>query len=74
MKIQIVEPTKESNLLKINFMNSLDYEYEKAHEDYEKRKSEITNKLFSIYLCKEIPAIYRKWIKDAAKFINEKEI
>lgn len=74
MKIQIVEPTKESNLLKINFINSLDFEYEKAHEDYELRKSNIKNKLFTIYCNNEIPAIYRKWIKDAAKFINEKEI
>lgn len=75
MKIVVLEKKSDSDLLKVNFLgSSIDRQLELAHEDYEKRKNEIITKLYTIWRNDEIPAVYRDWIRQAAKFINEKEI
>ena len=57
--------------LKVNFLGK---ELELAHEDYIKRQDEILTKLYTIWRSKDVPAVYRKWIQQAAHFIIEKEI
>lgn len=75
MKIVVLDNKTEGDLLKVNFLGtSIDKQLELAHEDYEKRKNEIITKLYSIWRNDEIPAVYRQWIRQAARFINEKEI
>lgn len=49
-------------------------ELELAHKDYIKRKNEIISKLYTIWQSEEIPTVYKNWIRQAARFINEKEI
>ncbi|MBO7712147.1 MAG: hypothetical protein J6S85_01190 [Methanobrevibacter sp.] len=49
-------------------------ELELAHEDYMRRKNEIITKLYTIWKNEEIPTVYKNWIRQAAKFINEKEV
>lgn len=48
--------------------------YDEAHKDYKKRKNEVITKLYTIWRNTDIPAVYRDWIRQAARFINEKEI
>ena len=74
MKIKIENTTPESSLLKINFMRDFEKAYDEAHKDYEARREACLNKLFSIYINKEIPTVYRNWIKEIANFVKEKEI
>lgn len=75
MKINIVESKHKKDLLQINFLgSSLDKQLELAHKDYEKRKNEIITKLYTIWRNEDIPSVYRIWIRQAARFINEKEI
>lgn len=69
MKVQVRE-INTYDLIKVNFLGK---ELELAHNDYEKRKDEIISKLFTIWKNDEIPAVYRDWIKQAARFINEGE-
>lgn len=69
MKVQVRE-INTYDLIKVNFLGK---ELELAHKDYEKRKDEIISKLFTIWKNDEIPAVYREWIKQAARFINEGE-
>lgn len=52
-----------------------DIAYKEAHEDYEKRKNEVVSKLNTIcdvYGTMISPTVI-KWLKQAIKFINEKE-
>lgn len=52
----------------------VDQELEKAHNEQELRKKQMIAKLWKIYNNQEVPALYRKWVREAAKLINEKEI
>ena len=70
MKININQ-TQSTDNLKVNFLSK---ELELAHDDYLKRKNEITTKLYTIWRNQEIPAVYRDWIQQAARFIEEREI
>ena len=70
MKIK-VQDISEADNLKVNFLGK---ELELAHDDYLKRKNEITTKLYTIWKNQEIPAVYRDWIRQAARFINEGEV
>lgn len=70
MKIK-VRDCSEADLLKVNFLGK---ELELAHDDYLKRKNEITTKLYTIWKNQEIPTVYRDWIRQAARFINEGEV
>lgn len=70
MKIK-VQDKSEADILKVNFLGK---ELELAHDDYLKRKNEIITKLYTIWRNQEIPSVYRDWIKQAARFINEGEI
>ena len=70
MKIKVQDKSVVDNL-KVNFLGQ---ELELAHDDYLKRKNEIITKLYTIWRNAEIPAIYRDWVRQAAKFIDEKEI
>lgn len=77
MKIVVLETNKtESDILKINFLGKADdlELLELAHEDYIKRKNEIITKLYTIWRNQEIPTVYRNWIRQAARFINEREV
>ena len=49
-------------------------EHLKAYHDYQKRKNEMITKLYTIWKNPDIPSVYRQWIRQAAKFINEKEV
>lgn len=74
MKINVLNKN-HNDIIKINFLGtSIDKELELAHQDYEKRKEAIINKLYNIWRNDEVPTIYRNWIREAARFINEKEI
>ena len=70
MKIK-VQDKSEVDSLKVNFLSQ---ELELAHDDYLKRKNEIITKLYTIWRNQEIPSVYRDWIQQAAKFINEREV
>jgi hypothetical protein len=70
MKIK-VQDISEADNLKVNFLGK---ELELAHDDYLKRKNEIITKLYTIWRNQEIPAVYRDWIRQAARFINEGEV
>lgn len=77
MKIVVLENNMaESDNLKINFLGKADELelLELAHEDYIKRKNEIITKLYTIWRNQEIPTLYRNWIRQAARFINEREV
>ena len=67
MKININQ-TQSIDNLKVNFLSQ---ELELAHDDYLKRKNEIITKLYTIWRNQEIPSVYRDWIRQAAKFIDE---
>lgn len=71
MKIK-VQDISEADNLKVNFL--LDKELEVAHDDYLKRKNEITTKLYTIWRNQEIPTVYRDWIRQAARFIQESDM
>lgn len=49
-------------------------ELEKAHQDYEKRKHEISTKLICLKDSKIDDATRRTWLSQAIDFINEREI
>ena len=70
MKIK-VQGSSEVDNLKVNFLKG---GLELAHDDYLKRKNEITTKLYTIWKNQEIPAVYREWIRQAARFINESDM
>jgi hypothetical protein len=70
MKIK-VQDISEADNLKVNFLGK---ELELAHDDYLKRKNEITTKLYTIWRNQEIPAVYRDWIRQAARFIEESDM
>ena len=70
MKIK-VQDKSEADILKVNFLGK---ELELAHDDYLKRKNEIITKLYTIWRNQEIPSVYRDWIRQAAKFIDEGEV
>lgn len=70
MKIKVRDISEVDNL-KVNF---LDKELELAHDDYLKRKNEITTKLYTIWRNQEVPTVYRKWIQQAARFIAESDM
>ena len=75
MKISVEQNTPVLENLKVNFLGvSVEKQLELAHIDYEKRKNEIISKLYTIWQNIEIPAVYRNWIRKAARFINEREI
>ena len=69
MKININQ-TQSIDNLKVNFLRQ---ELELAHDDYLKRKNEIITKLYTIWKNQEIPTVYRDWIRQAARFIDESE-
>lgn len=70
MKIKVQDISEVDNL-KVNFLS---HELELAHDDYLKRKNEIITKLYTIWRNQEIPSVYRDWIRQAARFIDEREI
>ena len=70
MKIK-VRDYSEADLLKVNFLGK---ELELAHEHYKEQKNEIISKLYTIWKNDEIPAVYRDWIKQAARFIVESDM
>ena len=70
MKIK-VQDISEADNLKVNFLGK---ELELAHDDYLKRKNEITTKLYTIWRNQEIPTVYREWIQQAARFIDESDM
>lgn len=70
MKIK-VQDISEADNLKVNFLGR---ELELAHDDYLKRKHEITTKLYTIWKNQEIPTVYRDWIRQAARFIEESDM
>lgn len=70
MKIK-VRDCSEADLLKVNFLGK---ELELAHEHYKEQKNEIISKLYTIWKNDEIPAVYREWIKQAARFIVESDM
>ena len=70
MKIK-VQDKSEVDILKVNFLGK---ELELAYDDYLKRKNEIITKLYTIWRNQEIPAVYRNWIQQTAKFIEESEM
>lgn len=70
MKIK-VRDCSEADLLKVNFLGK---ELELAHEDYKEQKNEIISKLYTIWKNDEIPAVYRNWIRQAARFIVESDM
>ena len=43
------------------------------NEKAKKNKNEIITKLYMIWKNKEIPAVYRRWVQQAAKYINDME-
>lgn len=66
--------------MKINFVDSkpqtikvvfVDLEMEKAHKSLQNEKRVVLSQLVQIMKNKEIPTIYRKWIKQAGKMILE---
>lgn len=70
MKIK-VQQTSEVDNLKVNFLGS---GIEIAHKDYLKRKNEIITKLYTIWRNHETSEVYRKWIQQAVRFINESDM
>lgn len=70
MKIKVRE-CSEADLLKVNFLGK---ELELAHEHYKEQKNEIISKLYTIWKNDEIPAVYRNWIRQAARFIVESDM
>lgn len=76
MKIKVQEK-HSTDLLKVNFLrvdeDRLILELNAAHEDYQKRKNEIITKLYTIWKNDEVPAVYRKWVRQAARFINKED-
>lgn len=70
MKIK-VRDCSEADLLKVNFLGK---ELELAHEHYKEQKNEIISKLYTIWKNDEIPAVYRNWIRQAARFIVESDM
>ncbi len=70
MKIK-VRDCSEADLLKVNFLGK---ELELAHEHYKEQKNEIISKLYTIWKNDEIPAVYREWIRQAARFIVESDM
>lgn len=70
MKIK-VRDCSEADLLKVNFLGK---ELELAHEHYKEQKNEIISKLYTIWKNDEIPAVYRDWIRQAARFIVESDM
>lgn len=70
MKIK-VQDISEADILKVNFLGK---ELELAHEHYKEQKNEIISKLYTIWKNDEIPAVYREWIKQAARFIVESDM
>lgn len=70
MKIKVQDISGVDNL-KVNFLS---HELELAHDDYLKRKNEITTKLYTIWRNQEIPTVYREWIRQAARFIQESDM
>lgn len=76
MKIVVLDKTNDTaDLLKVNFLGTdIVKEMELAHQDYTKRKNEVITKLFTIWKNDEIPTVYRNWIRQAARFINESDM
>lgn len=70
MKIK-VQQKSEADLLKVNFLGE---ELELAHKDYKMRKDEVITKLYTIWKNEDIPTVYRDWIKQAARFIQESDM
>lgn len=66
MKINYVETEPQS--IKVVFV---DLELEKAHKALQNEKRVVLSQLVQIMKNKEIPAIYRKWIKQAGRMILE---
>ena len=76
MQIVVLDKTNDTaSLLKVNFLGTdLEKEMELAHQDYNKRKNEIISKLYTIWKNDEIPTVYRNWLRQAARFINESDM
>lgn len=70
MKIK-VQDKSEQDLLKVNFLGK---ELELAHQEYKMRKDEVITKLYTIWRNEDIPTVYRDWIKQAARFIQESDM
>ena len=76
MRIVVLDKTNDTaDLLKVNFLGTdIVKEMELAHQDYIKRKNEVISKLFTIWKNDEIPTVYRNWLRQAARFINESDM
>lgn len=66
MKINYVETEPQS--IKVVFV---DLELEKSHKVLQNEKRVVLSQLVQIMKNKEIPTIYRKWIKQAGRMILE---
>ena len=69
MKIKVATQPSKSYMIKVKFKD----EREEAHKYYIMRRNDIIFNLCSVYNNEETPAIYRKYIKEAAQFIMEGE-
>ena len=76
MKIVVLDKTNDTaDILKVNYLGmDIVKEMELAHQDYTRRKNEVISKLFTIWKNDEIPTVYRNWIRQAARFINESDM
>lgn len=70
MKIT-VQDNNTVDRIKVNFLG---LELEKAHADYMSRKEDSITKLYNIWRNTDIPAIYREWVRDAARLLNESDM
>ena len=70
MKIT-VQDNNTVDRIKVNFLG---LELEKAYADYKARKEDSITKLYNIWRNTDIPAIYREWVRDAARLLNESNL
>lgn len=70
MKIT-VQDNNTVDRIKVNFLG---LELEKAYVDYKTRKEDSITKLYNIWRNTDIPAIYREWVRDAARLLNESNL
>lgn len=66
MKINFVDTKPQT--IKVVFV---DLEMEKAHKSLQNEKRVVLSQLVQIMKNKEIPALYRKWVKQAGRMILE---
>lgn len=70
MKVKVTDKS-EVDTFRVVFLGR---ELEEAYSDYNKRKNNITSKLYFIYKEEGLPKTYKKWLKQAAEFILESDM